>query len=84
MPDVEVIKQTPRDLAAEKAVLGAILLESDCLLDVKEYISAEDFYLTANRLVFQAIETLADQREPIDIVTLNASLESQGNQEIVG
>jgi replicative DNA helicase len=84
MPELEVVKQPPQDLAAERAVLGAILLEDERLIDVKEILSAEDFYRTANRLVFQAMDSLSDVREPIDVVTLTARLESQGELEAVG
>ncbi|MDR2977230.1 MAG: replicative DNA helicase [Streptococcaceae bacterium] len=84
MPELEIVKQPPQDLAAERAVLGAVLLESERLFDIKEILSSEDFYRTANRLVFQAMDSLADIREPIDIVTLSARLESQSELEVVG
>ncbi|MFV0556901.1 MAG: replicative DNA helicase [Lactovum sp.] len=77
-------KKIPKDLEAEKSVLGAIILSNDCFLDVKEQLSAEDFYLTANKLVFQAMEDLSDKREPIDYISLNAYFESRSIQDQVG
>ncbi|MDR0300245.1 MAG: replicative DNA helicase [Streptococcaceae bacterium] len=84
MADFDVVKQMPRDLQAEKAVLGSILLENERLLDVKEFISLEDFYLPAHRIVFSVMERLSDNSEPIDIVTLTAKLEAQSDLELVG
>ncbi|HEY0221548.1 replicative DNA helicase [Lactovum miscens] len=84
MAEFDFVKQTPRDLQAEKAVLGAILLENERLLDIKEFVSVEDFYLPAYRTIFSTMENLNDNSLPIDIVTLNSKLEEQGDLELVG
>lgn len=50
MPDIDIIKAPPQDLAAEQAVLGAIFLDSDRLIEVKEFLSTDDFTKTHTRL----------------------------------
>jgi replicative DNA helicase len=36
----------PQNLEAETCVLGAVLIENDPVLAIKNYIDATDFYLT--------------------------------------
>jgi replicative DNA helicase len=74
----------PHNLEAEQAVLGAILLDSDCLVSVLEKIRAEDFYRTAHRLIFEAMMELSENQEPIDLVTLTAVLQDRRQLEEVG
>lgn len=75
----------PNDLAAERAVLGCILLENasmDRVLDVP--IASEDFYSEANARVFGAMLELFASRTAIDIVTVRESLSRTGNLTAVG
>ena len=48
MPDIDIIKAPPQDLAAEQAVLGAIFLDSDRLIEVKEFLSTGKLVATAD------------------------------------
>ena len=48
-------QQPPHSDEAERAVLGGIFLNADTLPDAQEYVTAEDFYKKAHRLLFQAI-----------------------------
>ena len=74
----------PQDLEAEQAVLGAILLDSDCLASVQEKIRAEDFYRTAHRHIFEAMVELAEDQEPVDLITLTSRLRDKQQLEEVG
>jgi replicative DNA helicase len=74
----------PHNLEAEQAVLGAVLLDSDCLVSVLEKIRAEDFYRTAHRLIFEGMLELWEKQEPIDLVTLTAVLHDRRQLEEVG
>lgn len=44
MPEIDLIKAPPQDLAAEQAVLGAVFLDSERLVEIKEFLSSDDFY----------------------------------------
>ncbi|MDR2465480.1 MAG: replicative DNA helicase [Streptococcaceae bacterium] len=76
----------PNDLEAEKAVLGSVMIDNDRLIEIREMLSAEDFYHHQNRVIFLAMESLMDDSQPIDIVTLsneldkNKSLQDAGGQ----
>ena len=45
----------PADLAAEAAVLGAMLLSKDAIADVVESLKVDDFYRPAHATVYSAI-----------------------------
>ena len=84
MPDIDIIKAPPQDLAAEQAVLGAIFLDSDRLIEVKEFLSTDDFYKNAHKIIFRAMEHLSDNREAIDVLTVRSLLENQNDLDTIG
>jgi replicative DNA helicase len=61
----------PHSLPAERAVLGAVLLENSLCEEMIAGLSAEDFFLHNNRIIFRAMVSLWNKHMPIDgIVTL--------------
>lgn len=74
----------PQNIEAEMAVLGAILLDSDALITVMERISGEDFYRASHQHVFESMLELAQQDEPVDLVTLTARLQDKKQLEDIG
>lgn len=74
----------PQNTEAERATLGAILLDPDSLGRVLGYLRPEDFYHSANRRVFTAILALSDRSEPVDLITVTDELRSEGELDIVG
>jgi replicative DNA helicase len=85
-PNVEGIlgKTLPAHVDAERAVLGALLLNDEYIGTVSEIIIAEDFYNTAHKLIFQAIVDLSQKHKRIDIVTLQNELSKRDQLESVG
>lgn len=77
-------KIPPHSLEAERAVLGAILLEKDSLPKAVEVLKAADFYKEGHRRIFQAMLTLFEQMEPVDVLTLREELRRRGELEEVG
>lgn len=77
-------RMLPQNLEAEQAVLGAILLDSDALITVMERIGSDDFYRTSHQHVFAAMLELAQQNEPIDLITLTARLQDHQQLEGIG
>ncbi len=74
----------PQNLDAEQAVLGSILLEPKILFEIEKIISAEDFYLSQNRLIFQALAALIEKGQSPDLLTLTDWLTKNGQLEQVG
>lgn len=77
-------KKLPSSSEAEKAVLGALLLNDEGLSQIIEILEAKDFYLPAHTLIYDAIVSIANRMERLDVVTLQNELEKKGVLEQVG
>ena len=69
----------PQTDEAEKAVLGAVLIDNSSIHDVLEILLPDDFYKDAHRKIFQSMIDLEQKSEPIDVLTLYEFLKSKGN-----
>ena len=74
----------PQAIELEQAVLGALMLERDAIIDVQEYVKAETFYLEEHRLIFKAIQALSFDMKAIDLYTVTERLKSQKELQKVG
>lgn len=74
----------PQNIDAEKSVLGSMLLEKDAIFSVVEILKPGDFYRDAHRVVFEAVTSLANRGEPVDLVTVAEELRQRGVLEQVG
>ncbi len=74
----------PWDEQAERAVLGAVLLDPASLDPALEILKAEDFHRVAHRLIFEAFLDLVRRGEEIDPVTLRVELDRVGALERAG
>jgi replicative DNA helicase len=77
-------QRLPHEPEAERAVLGAVLLDPGSLLRVIEVLRAEEFYLDSHRLVFQACLDLQERGQGADLLTVTNHLREQGQLERVG
>lgn len=74
----------PNDVQAERAILGAILLNNAAMSEAALLISVDDFYRTGHQLIFKAILDLTDTGEAADIVTLTSYLRRNNLLDNVG
>ncbi|MDH3958393.1 MAG: replicative DNA helicase [Actinomycetota bacterium] len=74
----------PADLAAEAAVLGAMLLSKDAIADVVESLKVDDFYRPAHATVYSAILDLYAKGEPADAVMVAGELTKSGEISRIG
>ncbi len=74
----------PADMAAEAAVLGAMLLSKDAIADVVESLKVEDFYRPAHATVYSAILDLYAKGEPADAVMVAGELTKSGEISRIG
>ena len=75
----------PHNLDAERAVLGAILLEGrEALPRVVEVLRPPDFYTEAHRAIYYAMQNLFDRGEPVDLLTLQEELRRTDQLALVG
>ncbi|MFA6819617.1 MAG: replicative DNA helicase [Bacteroidaceae bacterium] len=74
----------PQALDFEKVVLGAVMVDSDAYPMISEMLIPESFYEHRNQLVFHAVQTLAIESKPIDVLTVTNKLKELGDLEEVG
>lgn len=74
----------PQSIESEQAVIGAMLIDPDCIFKVNAIVSLTDFYLSKNREIYEAILALHTQRVKVDFVTLTERLENSGKLELIG
>ena len=82
--DNVVSQQIPHDSEAEKAVLGAVFLDPEAIIDASDVLQPDDFYEHANRIVFQAMLNISDREEVIDPVTLQDELKKNNQVDDIG
>lgn len=66
--------QAQRLVDAQVAVLGAMLIDSDCIADVLAQVNGQMFVASTYRTVYEAIRSLFQAAKPVDIVTVGAQL----------
>ena len=76
MPTEEIlIKRTmPNSIEAEQSVIGSMIMDRDAVMSASEILVKEDFYHQQYGLLFQAMVDLFNDRQPVDLVTLQNKL----------
>jgi replicative DNA helicase len=74
----------PRDLDAERAVLGSILLDSQMCDEVALVLRADDFYLAEHQTLFGHIQAIHNESHNVDILLLANRLRREGEFDAVG
>ncbi len=84
LADLLTSRIPPHSLEAERAVLGAILLERESLPRAVELLRSTDFYKEGHRKIFTAMVGLFERSEPVDLLTISEELRRHGTMEEVG
>ena len=71
-------RQAPHSLEAEQSVLGSMLIDSRCVNDVIGMVRPEDFYLQANRDIYETIYEMFSYSQVIDSVTVLDKMKERG------
>jgi replicative DNA helicase len=82
--DVSAIKLPPYSVEAERSVVGGLMLDPNAWDKVSELVVSDDFYRPEHKQIFAVIAKLADESEPIDVVTIGEKLDKRGELEDVG
>lgn len=77
-------RTSPRNLEAERAVLGTLLVANEMWPRIASVLVADDFAHNPHRLIFRAMVRLMETRQPIDLVCLVNDLTVAGELEAVG
>lgn len=60
----------PHTSDAERSILGSILIDQDAIVKIADMVTPETFYEPAHQYIYEAMEKLYEDRQPIDAVTL--------------
>ena len=71
-------RQAPHDAAAEQAIIGSMLIDPACVPDVVNKVRAEEFYIQANREIFETIFSMFSFGKEIDPVTVMDQMKVRG------
>src|SRR5699024_5262922 len=74
----------PHNIEAEQAVIGAVFLEPNAFSTAAERITPADFYRACHEVIFEAMFSLFEKGEPIDIVTVTTLLSNSEKLDIAG
>jgi replicative DNA helicase len=67
MPNTRI---PPHSDEAEKSILGAILIDKDAIVDIAVVLRPEMFYNENNGSIYDAMVSLYENRDPIDVLTV--------------
>ncbi len=74
----------PADHEAERAVLGAILLDHEALYKVQDKLQPHSFDLPRHRILYEAYVALTERQQAITLISLRNYLQEQDVLEKVG
>ncbi|MEA3355556.1 MAG: replicative DNA helicase [Patescibacteria group bacterium] len=78
------VRIPPHSLQAEQSVLGALLIDKDAVVEIASFLKAKHFYEDKHVKIFEAIVSLYENRDPIDVVTVSEKLKSSKALKKVG
>ncbi len=81
---MELGKVPPQAPELEEAVLGAVMLEKDAILQIIDLLRPESFYREEHQKIFQAIIDLTSANKPIDLLTVTEELRKKKEIDEVG
>lgn len=77
-------KIQPQAVDLEEAVLGAMMIDKKGIDDVIDILSPESFYKEAHQYIFEAINQLFKDGQPIDLLTVSAQLKKNAKLDLAG
>jgi replicative DNA helicase len=83
-PQAELAKPLPSNIEAERAVLGAVILDNSALLVARTLLEPADFFLDQHRRIFISMMALEESGQAIDLTLLTEGTARSGDLEAVG
>lgn len=77
-------KLLPQNIEAECGVLGSIIIDPEAIVQVSDFLYADDFYRDTHRTIYEVIFQLYEEHEPADFITICDELERRNKLEEVG
>ncbi len=74
----------PQSLEAEMALLGSVMLRTESIHEIIDFIKTETFYSDRNRLIWGTMMDLHQKGEPVDLLTMSSRLSEKAVLERAG
>ena len=74
----------PHNDDAEKAIIGAMLIDEGAIIVAQQFLKADDFYSPRHRKIFDAVLSLYNKGVRPDLLTINGELEKTGKLDESG
>src|ERR671928_631639 len=74
----------PNSAEAERAILGAIILDNSLVSQAIELLKPEDFYVPSHRRIFLAMISLFERGSEINPILIGEELRREGELESTG
>lgn len=74
----------PQNIEAEMSALGSLMLDSNAIFKVLDYLRSKDFYRENHKIIYDTVIELAEKREPIDMVSVANRLAEKNQLETIG
>ncbi|WP_454944573.1 replicative DNA helicase [Fusobacterium hwasookii] len=84
--DFESLKKIPYSLEAEKALIGGIFYNQELFEEIKDIVSAEDFYKIEHTAIYKAMEQVYSDSKGIDAILIDEEIKksnSKNKEEIL-
>jgi replicative DNA helicase len=74
----------PQDTEMEKALLGSLMLSGNAIFEVADIVGIDSFYSGVHRTVYDAMLSIHEKGEPIDISTVGSKLKERKQLKDIG
>jgi replicative DNA helicase len=78
------LRLPPQTLESERALLGALMIRPEAIIESTEVLSDDAFYSEKHRIIYRAMLALYAKAEPIDVESTRAKLADQNQLEHIG
>jgi len=77
-------KLPPHDIAAEEAVIAAIMIDDEAIYRIAPIVQPSDFFREKHAIIYEACLRLFERNEPTNPVMVANELSTRGQLEMVG
>lgn len=74
----------PQTLETEKALLGALMIRPEGMIESSDVLSPDAFYAEKHRIIYRAMLSLYTKNEPVDIESVRAKLQDENTLDSIG
>ncbi len=80
----KALRVPPQTLETEKALLGALMIRPEGMVESSDVLSPDAFYAEKHRIIYRAMLALYTKNEPVDIESVRAKLSDENQLDGVG